>query len=130
MADVYAARDSGLHRDVAIKFFRQPDIEQTGHASSPGLVTVYDACFDDLRRPRLIQRLIDGGTLRQRISHEGPLEPEHVARVGIRLATALAPFTPAGSCTGTSNRPTCRSIRPASTTWSTSASRGHWAPSA
>jgi len=100
MAEVYAARDLLLDRAVAIKFFRPFD-ERADRArfvgearmlaglSHPGLVTVFDASFEDHLRPCLIMRLVDGGTLRQRIDTNGPLEPRDVAALGARLATAL-----------------------------------------
>lgn len=99
MADVYAARDRVLDRDVAIKFFR-PIEGRVGQArfvsearllaglSHPGLVTVYDAYLAN-RRPCLIMRLVDGGTLRRRID-DGPLPPREVAALGARVAAALA----------------------------------------
>lgn len=101
MADVYAARDRLLDRDVAIKFFRPLDERAerarfVGEArmlaglSHPGLVTVFDAYFEDGRRPYLVMRLVDGGTLRQLINTDGPLPSGRVARLGARLATALA----------------------------------------
>jgi len=100
MADVYAARDRVLGRDVAIKFFRPLDEEAdrarfVGEARMlaglyhPGLVTVYDADFDG-RRPCLIMQLVDAGTLRRHINTAGPLPSGHVATLGARLAAALA----------------------------------------
>jgi serine/threonine protein kinase len=100
MADVYAARDRVLDRDVAIKFFR-PIEGRVGQArfvsearllaglSHPGLVTVYDAYLAD-RRPCLIMRLVDNGTLRRRVDDGGPLPPREVATLGARVAAALA----------------------------------------
>jgi len=101
MADVYAAHDRLLDRDVAIKFVRTANgpAERARFASEarllaglthPALVMVYDASFDGDQPPYLIFRLIDGGTLRQCISDHGPLTSDRAARIGVRLATALA----------------------------------------
>jgi eukaryotic-like serine/threonine-protein kinase len=98
---VYAAHDRLLERDVAIKFVRTANdpVERARFAGEarllaglahPALVTVYDASFDGDQPPHLIFRLIDGGTLRQRINDHGPLTRDRVARIGARLATALA----------------------------------------
>jgi serine/threonine protein kinase len=100
MAEVYAARDRVLDRDVAIKFFRPLDgpADRARFASEarllaglshPGLVTVYDANLDD-DGPCLVMSLVDGGTLRGRIDTEGPLTSGQVATLGVRLAAALA----------------------------------------
>jgi eukaryotic-like serine/threonine-protein kinase len=99
MADVYAARDRVLGRDVAIKFFRPLDEDadrarfvaearMLARLCHPGLVTVYDAHLDG-RRPCLIMQLVGGGTLRRHISTTGPLPSDDVAALGARLADAL-----------------------------------------
>ncbi|HEY7597259.1 MAG TPA: protein kinase [Actinophytocola sp.] len=101
MADVHVARDRVLGRDVAIKFFRPLDDRAdqarfVGEArmlaglSHPALVTVFDASFEDQRRPYLVMQLVEGGTLRQRINTDGALPAGQVAGLGARLATALA----------------------------------------
>jgi len=99
MADVYAARDRVLDREVALKVFRQLDAESdrarfVGEArmlaalSHPGLITIYDASLDD-HLPFLIMKLVDGGTLRQRIDTGGGFASGQVATLGTRLAAAL-----------------------------------------
>jgi serine/threonine protein kinase len=100
MADVFAARDTVLDRDVAIKFFRQLDAHgdrtrfvsearMLAALSHSSLITVYDANLGD-DRPCLIMRLVDGGTLRERIVTYGRLEAGQVATLGTCLARALA----------------------------------------
>ncbi len=98
-ADVYEAYDTALDRAVAVKLFRA-DGDDTTHRRfvteattlagliHPGLVTVYSAGVH-ADRPYLVMRLIEGETL-QSLLLNGPLAPEFVARLGARLATALA----------------------------------------
>ncbi|MGX7826241.1 serine/threonine-protein kinase [Actinokineospora sp. 24-640] len=98
-ARVNRAWDTRLDRAVAVKTFRGvPDtvelrrfdneIRTLATLSHPGLVEVYDSGMNG-RRPYVVLELIEGGTLRDRIA-EGPLSPAETARLGGRLAEALA----------------------------------------
>jgi eukaryotic-like serine/threonine-protein kinase len=99
MADVYAADDLHLGRQVAVKRYRSGahgvglrrfmgEAELLAGLSHPGLLTVFDVGFDG-ERPFLVMQLAPGGTLRDRLDG-GPLPPEVVARLGARLAEVLA----------------------------------------
>jgi hypothetical protein len=99
MADVYAAHDVLLDRDVAVKLSCQPDDRAVGRRftdevrmlaglSHPALVSVFDGWLTD-ERPYLVMRLVRGGTLCERID-DGPLDPGVVAGIGARLADALS----------------------------------------
>jgi len=96
---VYEALDVMLGRPVAVKRF-QPGGNAVGRyrfaaearmlagLSHPALVTIHDVCLDG-DEPFLIMRLVNGPTLRDLLDR-GPLEPAPVARIGARLADALA----------------------------------------
>ncbi|MGM1062873.1 serine/threonine-protein kinase [Saccharothrix sp. Mg75] len=98
VADVHRAWDVRLARPVAVKVFRPGedlaagrrfDVEVTTLAglSHPALVEVHDAGHDD-GRAFVVLRLVEGGTLRDRVE-EGPLDADEVRELGARLADAL-----------------------------------------
>lgn len=98
-ARVHRAWDTRLGRPVAVKTFRGvPDpvelqrFDNEGHTmatlSHPVLVEVYDSGVDG-SRPYIVLQLIEGRTLRNRIA-DGPLPVAETARLGGRLAEALA----------------------------------------
>lgn len=99
MADVFEAWDERLERKVAIKRYREApfgvalrrfmsEAELLGGLSHPGLLTVFDVCFDE-ERPFLVLRIATGGTLRDRLD-TGPLPPDRVAEIGANVAAVLA----------------------------------------
>ena len=60
--------------------------------------------------------------LASELGRRGPLPPAELAAIGAHVASGLAACTPAGTCTGTSSRPTCcGSGRPGSSATSGSA---------
>ncbi|MDQ1647019.1 MAG: eukaryotic-like serine/threonine-protein kinase [Cryptosporangiaceae bacterium] len=98
-ADVYRAVDTLLDRPVAIKIFRpgsgltdeqrfEREARLIAPLDHPGLVTIHDAGVED-DRAYLVLQLIEGVTLRQRLSR-GRLTPDEVTELGARLATVLA----------------------------------------
>jgi eukaryotic-like serine/threonine-protein kinase len=100
---VFAADDVLLERSVAVKLFHDlPDDDGVARfaaetqvlagLSHPCLVTVYDVELDT-DRPYMVMRLIDGGTLSDRMYgdvHRDPLTPPAIARLGAQLADVLA----------------------------------------
>ncbi|MCW2506645.1 MAG: putative serine/threonine protein kinase [Actinomycetia bacterium] len=98
-ADVFRAVDTLLDRPVAIKIFRpgsgltdeqrfEREARLIAPLDHPGLVTIHDAGVED-DRAYLVLQLIEGVTLRQRLSR-GRLTPDEVTDLGARLATVLA----------------------------------------
>ena len=98
-SDVYRGFDTVLSRPVAVKMFR-PDNDATAERrfeeearllaglDHPGLVTVYDIGVED-ERAFMVLQLVDGVTLRGRLSH-GPIPLDQVVQLGARLASVLA----------------------------------------
>ncbi|MEU3462876.1 serine/threonine-protein kinase [Streptomyces sp. NPDC006733] len=104
-ADVFQGTDLQLPREVAIKVFRPGATAATadgfckealllGRLAHPSLVPVYDMGRHE-GGAYVVMHLIRGVTLRDRLS-DGPLDGEHVARLGVRLASALAHVHAAG----------------------------------
>ena len=105
MADVYAAADDVLHRQVAIKLFRtdsggtddrrriEAEVRTLAGLRHPGLVTVFDAGAIDSApgelTPYLVMELVSGPTLGQQLA-SGPLSAEHTALLAGDLAATLA----------------------------------------
>ncbi|SDO44926.1 serine/threonine-protein kinase [Lentzea jiangxiensis] len=99
VAEVRRARDTRLHRDVAVKLFRAGselsherrfanEVKTLAALSHPGLVRVHDAGTAD-GAPFVVLQLIDGPTLRERLT-DGPLAVDDVRHLGTQLANALA----------------------------------------
>ena len=102
MATIYRATDTGLGRDVALKllrpeYLRDPDFssrfrqeaQSAASLSHPNIVTVYDY-GEDPSGPYIVMELIDGGSLAERISADGPVDAREAARIGIALLGALS----------------------------------------
>jgi tRNA A-37 threonylcarbamoyl transferase component Bud32 len=102
---VYRARDTLLHREVAIKLFRADaddperrrrqgqEVRILAGMSHHALVTLFDAGADlsdpDARLTYLVMELIRGPDLRQRAA-QGPLSAAHMAVIGHDLADGLS----------------------------------------
>jgi tRNA A-37 threonylcarbamoyl transferase component Bud32 len=106
MADVYAAHDTVLDRQVAVKVLRETpdsDIARTrfvsearilGGMSDPGLVTVLDAGISG-DHPFLVMELVPGGTVADLVDR-GSHRLDRVAEIGAQVASALVPVHAAG----------------------------------
>ena len=106
MADVYAAHDTLLDRDVAIKLLRDAPDSETARTrfvsearilaglSDPGLVTVLDAGISG-DHPYLVMELLPGGTVADLIDR-GSQPLDRVADIGAQVASALLPVHAAG----------------------------------
>jgi tRNA A-37 threonylcarbamoyl transferase component Bud32 len=105
MAEVYAARDEVLDREVAIKVFHpsragrasderhRAEMRLLARLSHPGLVTVFDAGTTSLpdapQQDFLVMELVRGPSLAARLA-SGPLPADAAAVVGAHVAEALA----------------------------------------
>ena len=99
MGEVYRARDTRLHRHVAVKVL--PQVFQTEAArerfqrearaasalNHPNICVVYDV-GEAAGHPFLVMELLEGETLRERIAG-GPLDIATVLTLGIQVADAL-----------------------------------------
>ncbi|MBV9948351.1 MAG: serine/threonine protein kinase [Myxococcales bacterium] len=102
---VYLARDPMLGRQVALKVLRDdlpldPDRRRAladrvrnetraaATLSHPALVTLHDLGEDERAGLFVVQELVRGPTLRERL-HEGPLSPSEVAQIARAIGAAL-----------------------------------------
>lgn len=96
---VYSARDSELHREVALKVlsfdasdhrrFRR-ECRILGMLSGvPGVVPVHHATFTTDGRPVIAMKLMAGGSLQRRLARSGPMDAESVLDMGLVLSRAL-----------------------------------------
>jgi serine/threonine-protein kinase len=102
MAEVYLARDLVLDRDVALKLLRDQYAEDTGFVerfrqearnaaglSHPNIVQVYDrGCSGGAYY--IAMEYVPGGTLKDRVVGEGPLDPHEAAAIAGQVADALS----------------------------------------
>ncbi|MGH3146180.1 MAG: Stk1 family PASTA domain-containing Ser/Thr kinase [Rubrobacter sp.] len=102
MGEVYLARDQVLDRDVALKVLRRQyagDDEfaerfkrEAMHAASlshPNIVQVYDRGQTEDGAAYIAMEYVPGGTLKEKITREGPLESAVAASIGSQVAEAL-----------------------------------------
>jgi len=101
MGAVYRAFHAGLGREVAVKVMTSLlDVEERerfvreGEALArldhPAVLPIHAAAVDAKGRPYLVLELIEGRSLLERITREGPLDADEAARVGVDLAEGLA----------------------------------------
>jgi serine/threonine-protein kinase len=102
MGEVYLARDQVLDREVALKVLRS-STQGTGEfaerfkrealnaaaLSHPNIVQVYDRGETADGAAYIAMEYLPGGTLKERILHEGPLESYVAASIGSQVAEAL-----------------------------------------
>ena len=101
MGEVYRARDTRLHRDVALKILpaefaadpeRRQRFEREAQAAArldhPHIASVYDVGVD-AGVPFIASEFVEGATLRVRLQ-EGPLSASTVLKLGAQVAEALA----------------------------------------
>jgi len=112
MAIVHRAHDLLLGRQVAVKILaaniaaNPALLERFGREARamatithPNLVAIYDVGWADEqagRAPFLVMELVSGGTLAERLSSEGPLDPPTVVALVEALASALDALHRAG----------------------------------
>ncbi|MFF8591327.1 serine/threonine-protein kinase [Streptomyces sp. NPDC015220] len=112
MGVVWRATDQLLGRQVAVKelpFDATLSVEESGQQRDrtlrearavaqlrhPHIIVVHDVVEQD-ERPFIVMELIDGGSLAERITTRGPVEPAEGARIGIALLGALRTAHAAG----------------------------------
>lgn len=99
MATVYLAEDTLLNRPVAVKVltgdadpgsrdsFLQ-EARSVAKLSHPNIVEVYDAGIEGSLR-YIVMQYVPGGTLRDIVAREAPLEPGRAVALTVRVADAL-----------------------------------------
>src|SRR5262245_10505938 len=100
MGEVYRARDTRLHRTVAVKmligrtsghpntlerFYREA--RAASALNHPNICTVHDIGTSD-GQPYLVMEYLEGETLRDRL-HRGPLELKELLEIAIQITDAL-----------------------------------------
>lgn len=105
MSEVYAATDTMLGRDVAVKMLRKDlardtnfrerfrrEAQNSGRLNHPAIVAVYDTgeeTIEGLSTPFIVMERVHGRTLRDIVREQGPLTPASAARTLIPAAHAL-----------------------------------------
>jgi serine/threonine-protein kinase len=102
MARVYLARDNVLDRDVALKALREQyagdeefverfrrEAKNAAALNHPSIVQVYDQGRAEDGTYYMAMEYVSGGTLKDRIKKEAPLEPNEAAGIASRVAEAL-----------------------------------------
>src|SRR5215210_7999897 len=102
MGEVYLARDRVLGRDVALKVLRKQyagdsefaerfkrEARSAASLSHPNIVQVYDRGETEDGSSYIAMEYVPGGTLKEKISSEGPLAAPEAAALGAQVAEAL-----------------------------------------
>jgi eukaryotic-like serine/threonine-protein kinase len=102
MGEVYLARDRVLGRDVALKVLRKQyagddefaerfkrEAMSAASLSHPNIIQVYDRGETEEGASYIAMEYVPGGTLKERILREGPLEAADAAGIGAQVAEAL-----------------------------------------
>lgn len=106
---VYRARQEAFGRNVAVKVLRAPALDEEARrrfdhecqaigsmSRHPHIVAVYTAGTSAYGQPYLVMEHLPRGTLAERLAREGPLAPDEVIEIGIKLADALGAAHAAG----------------------------------
>ncbi|MGN9780016.1 serine/threonine-protein kinase [Nonomuraea sp. ZG12] len=103
---VWRAHDETLHRQVAVKQVTVPpeltpreraefadraihEARSAGRLRDPAIVLVHDVVLEN-GQPWIILDLVAGSSLDKVIKEHGPLPPDMVARIGLRVLSALS----------------------------------------
>jgi eukaryotic-like serine/threonine-protein kinase len=102
MAEVYLAHDEVLERDVALKVLTEKYAENeefverfrrearsAAFLNHPNIVSVYDQGCSKEGTYYIAMEYISGGTLKDRILGEGPLDPDTATELSLQVAQAL-----------------------------------------
>ncbi|WP_031053042.1 serine/threonine-protein kinase, partial [Streptomyces sp. NRRL WC-3774] len=88
--DSLSAEDARLQRDRTLR-----EAGAVARLSHPHIMVVHDVVEQD-ERPYIVMELIDGGSLADRISADGPVDAAEAARIGADLLSALRAAHAAG----------------------------------
>ena len=101
MGTVYLARDTGLHRQVALKILKLDlgddprlarkfleEVEVTASLAHPNIIRVFTLGEQD-GRPYLVMEHLDTPSLEQRMEQSGMIPEREVLEIGIGVASAL-----------------------------------------
>jgi serine/threonine protein kinase len=100
-AIVFRATQNRLNRKVAIKVLLVDDVMTTDAtvrreletlvqlSSSPHIVSIIDTGVTDAGQPYIVMEYCEGGSYAQILKERGPLPPEEVLEVGIKIGEAL-----------------------------------------
>jgi serine/threonine protein kinase len=99
---VYRGRQPAFEREVAVKVLLVSGLDaRQGERFSrelaamgklswhPNIVTVYSAGLTGNREPYIVMEYLPGGSLGARLKTTGPMSPQQVLEIGVRLASAL-----------------------------------------
>ena len=102
MSEVYLAHDAVLDRDVALKVLNwryaddnevverfQSEARSAAALCHPNIVSIYDRGKTEDGTYYIVMEYLTGGTLKERLSREGPLPPGTAAVAAIQVAEAL-----------------------------------------
>jgi serine/threonine-protein kinase len=102
MAEVYLAHDEVLDREVALKILRgqyaddeefverfRREAQSAAGLSHPNIVSIYDRGRSEDGAYYIAMEYVPRGTLKDRISRDGALEPGMAAGVALQIADAL-----------------------------------------
>ncbi|AJE31886.1 serine/threonine-protein kinase [Corynebacterium humireducens NBRC 106098 = DSM 45392] len=112
MSEVFAAEDTLLGRDVAVKRLRlelardvnfrerfRREAQNSGRLNHPTIVAVFDTgetTIDGVTVPYIVMERVHGRTLRDIVREEGPLSPSRAAELLVPVAEALQASHDAG----------------------------------
>ena len=109
MGSVYRARDARLGGEVAVKVLGEHhagvpefverfgrEVRSVASLDHPNIVRVFDSGKGEDGSPYMAMEFVDGGTLGDRIRHEGSLPPREATRVALGVAEALGAAHAAG----------------------------------
>ncbi|KAB2378208.1 WD40 repeat domain-containing serine/threonine protein kinase [Actinomadura montaniterrae] len=113
MGAVWRAHDERMRRDVALKRLKLPtslepglrdqlvarmerEARSVGMLKHPGIITVHDQFHDEDGLPWIVMELVRGRSLDAAVREDGPLDEAEAARIGARIAEALAAAHQAG----------------------------------
>ena len=102
MAEVCLAHDEVLDRDVALKILKNQYAENhefverfrrearsAAALNHPNIVSIYDRGSSEDGTYYIVMEYVPGGTLKERILREGPLDPSAAVELGSQVAQAL-----------------------------------------